>query len=57
VGAPPEFELLETMRWRPGEGIALLDLHLERLAASAEYFGFQTKDKAKNTTEEEGEKL
>ena len=39
-GAPPEFELLETMRWRPGCGIALLDLHLERLVASADYFGF-----------------
>ncbi|KAB2968831.1 MAG: aminodeoxychorismate synthase, component I [Thermoanaerobaculia bacterium] len=52
-GAPPEFELLETMRWRAGHGepgaggepgargVALLDLHLERLAASAEYFGFE----------------
>jgi para-aminobenzoate synthetase/4-amino-4-deoxychorismate lyase len=54
-GAPPEFELLETMRWRAGgrergaggepgarggRGVELLDLHLERLAASAEYFGF-----------------
>jgi len=53
AGAPPEFELLETMRWRArgGErsadgrpaasGVELLDLHLERLAASAEYFGFE----------------
>jgi para-aminobenzoate synthetase/4-amino-4-deoxychorismate lyase len=40
AGPPPEFELLETMRWRPGCGIALLDLHLERLEASARYFGF-----------------
>ncbi len=36
----PEFSLLETLRWDPGEGYALLDRHLERLAASAAYFGF-----------------
>jgi para-aminobenzoate synthetase/4-amino-4-deoxychorismate lyase len=40
-GAPAEFELLETMRFRPGCGIALLDLHLERLADSADFFGFE----------------
>ncbi len=40
-GAPPEFELLETMRWLPERGIELLDLHLERLAGSCEYFGFE----------------
>jgi para-aminobenzoate synthetase/4-amino-4-deoxychorismate lyase len=40
-GAPGDFELIETMRWRPGCGIALLDLHLERLADSADYFGFE----------------
>jgi len=39
-GAPPAFALVETMRWRPGSGIELLNLHLERLAASAEFFGF-----------------
>ena len=39
-GAPPEFELVETMRWRPGCGIALLDLHLQRLVSSANFFGF-----------------
>jgi len=39
-GAPPPFELFETMRWRPERGIPLLDLHLERLAASATFFGF-----------------
>jgi len=41
-GPPPEFELLETMRFRPGEGIARLALHLERMAASAEFFRFGT---------------
>jgi para-aminobenzoate synthetase/4-amino-4-deoxychorismate lyase len=40
------------MRWRPGEGIALLDLHLERLAASAEYFGFQAKAEDKDKDED-----
>ncbi len=40
---PERFELLETVRWEPGDmggGFALLDEHLERLAGSAEYFGF-----------------
>ena len=36
---PRPFDLLETMRWAPGEGIFLLDRHLSRLRASAEYFG------------------
>jgi para-aminobenzoate synthetase/4-amino-4-deoxychorismate lyase len=40
-GAPPDFELLETMRWHPGRGIELLALHLERLGVSSEYFGFE----------------
>jgi para-aminobenzoate synthetase/4-amino-4-deoxychorismate lyase len=35
---PPAFELLETLLWSPGEGYALLDRHLQRLQASAEYF-------------------
>ena len=34
----PEFDLLETLLWTPEEGYAFLDEHLERLAASAEYF-------------------
>ena len=36
----PPFALFETMLWRPRCGIALLPLHLARLEASAEYFGF-----------------
>ena len=36
----PEFSLLETMRWDRGEGVFLLEEHLERLAGSASYFGF-----------------
>jgi para-aminobenzoate synthetase / 4-amino-4-deoxychorismate lyase len=37
---PVAFELLETTRWRPGEGFLLLERHLGRLRDSAEYFGF-----------------
>ena len=37
---PSEFELLETMLWRPEEGFVLLDRHIERLRQSAEYFDF-----------------
>lgn len=36
----PEFQLIETMLWRPGQGYWLLNEHLERLAASAVYFSF-----------------
>lgn len=39
-GPGPDFELIETMRWREGCGVELLDLHVERLAGSAGYFGF-----------------
>jgi para-aminobenzoate synthetase / 4-amino-4-deoxychorismate lyase len=44
----PEFDLLETIRWSPAEGYALLPYHLERLAQSADYFGF-TVDAARVT--------
>lgn len=33
------FSLLETLRWTPNEGCILLERHLDRLEASAEYFG------------------
>jgi len=36
----PQFSLLETMRWSPGDGIARRRDHVGRLRASAEYFGF-----------------
>jgi branched-subunit amino acid aminotransferase/4-amino-4-deoxychorismate lyase len=39
-GAGPDFELIETMRWREGSAVELLDFHLERIAGSAGYFGF-----------------
>ena len=34
------FDLLETLRWSPGEGYFLRDLHLDRMLASARYFDF-----------------
>jgi para-aminobenzoate synthetase/4-amino-4-deoxychorismate lyase len=34
------FDLIETMRFTPEEGIALLELHLERIKASAAELGF-----------------
>jgi para-aminobenzoate synthetase / 4-amino-4-deoxychorismate lyase len=37
---PEDFQLLETMAYRPQEGIANREGHLRRLAASADYFGF-----------------
>ncbi len=36
----PEFSLLETLLWTPGEGYFLLAHHLRRLFASALYFDF-----------------
>ena len=35
-----EFCLLETMLWTPEQGVVLLDYHLNRMADSAAYFGF-----------------
>ena len=43
--APP-FGLFETMLWRPRCGVALLEKHLARLAASANYFGFDHDEQA-----------
>jgi para-aminobenzoate synthetase / 4-amino-4-deoxychorismate lyase len=34
----PDFQLIETMLWRPKGGIWLLELHLDRLRKSAAYF-------------------
>jgi para-aminobenzoate synthetase/4-amino-4-deoxychorismate lyase len=34
------FRLIETLRWTRAEGYYLLDLHLDRLEASAAHFGF-----------------
>lgn len=35
------FDLVETMRFEPAHGIARLELHLERMKASAQTFGFE----------------
>lgn len=37
----PGFELLETMRFEPGEGVRHLDRHVARVLASADHFGFE----------------
>jgi para-aminobenzoate synthetase/4-amino-4-deoxychorismate lyase len=39
--SPRPFELLETLRWTPGEGFVLLPEHRRRLRESAAYFGFR----------------
>jgi len=38
--ASPRFDLFETMRFEPDEGIVRLDEHIARLGASAKAFGF-----------------
>ena len=37
---PQDTRLIETMGWRPGEGVRYLGLHLARMARSAEALGF-----------------
>lgn len=39
----PEFSLIETLLWTPDQGYWLLNLHLDRLMDSAEYFEFKAK--------------
>ncbi len=41
TAARPRFELFEALRHDPGEGFRHLPEHLERLEASARYFGFR----------------
>jgi len=41
TGLDPGFELFETMRWTPGQGVRHLDRHLARLAHSARVLGFE----------------
>lgn len=50
----PSFALFETMLWRPRCGVALLEKHLARLAASAAYFGFDCDERAWRTVVEGG---
>jgi para-aminobenzoate synthetase/4-amino-4-deoxychorismate lyase len=40
-GAMAEFQLIETLRWTSEDGYFLLDRHLARLRASADFFGFR----------------
>ncbi len=46
TGIEAGFELIETMLWRHAEGVALLDLHMQRLAESARCFGFRFEEAA-----------
>ena len=39
LGERPDFDLLETVMWTPEAGVYLLERHVERLIASAEFFG------------------
>lgn len=38
LSPPPDFKLLETLRWNRHSGWILLEQHMERLQASADYF-------------------
>jgi para-aminobenzoate synthetase/4-amino-4-deoxychorismate lyase len=38
---PEDFHLIETMRHEAGRGVVSLNAHLDRVGASAEYFGFR----------------
>ncbi|TYC67996.1 aminodeoxychorismate synthase component I [Stappia sp. BW2] len=37
----PGFDLIETLAYQPGDGYLLLERHMQRLQASAAYFGFR----------------
>ena len=39
-GNTADFELIETMRWQPGQGFLRFDRHLARLYGSAAELGF-----------------
>ena len=39
--ARSDFRLLETMAWTPDGGVALRSRHVDRMAASADHFGFE----------------
>jgi para-aminobenzoate synthetase/4-amino-4-deoxychorismate lyase len=45
------FGLIETLRWDPIDGFVRLQRHLERLCASAAYFGFASLDEALLTSQ------
>lgn len=50
----PDFQLIETILWQRGSGFWLLDLHLNRLDKSAQYFDYPVDIEAiKNTLDQE----
>jgi para-aminobenzoate synthetase/4-amino-4-deoxychorismate lyase len=50
----PAFELLETMRFEPGDGVRHLDRHVTRLLASADYFRFDVDERVVREAVEKG---
>jgi para-aminobenzoate synthetase/4-amino-4-deoxychorismate lyase len=50
----PAFELLETMRFEPVEGVHHLDRHVARLLGSAHHFGFDVDERAIREAVEKG---
>ncbi|HJV75846.1 MAG TPA: aminodeoxychorismate synthase component I [Noviherbaspirillum sp.] len=46
TGLPQEFELFETMHATRNAGVRHFDLHMQRLCASASYFGFPCNEQA-----------
>jgi para-aminobenzoate synthetase/4-amino-4-deoxychorismate lyase len=50
----PGFELLETMRFEPADGVRHLGRHVTRLLASADHFGFDVDERTVRETVEKG---
>jgi para-aminobenzoate synthetase/4-amino-4-deoxychorismate lyase len=50
----PGFELLETMRFEPGDGVRHLDRHVARVLASADHFGFDAEERTVREAVEKG---
>jgi para-aminobenzoate synthetase/4-amino-4-deoxychorismate lyase len=58
VHPAPEFQLLETVLWQPDKGCWLLESHIARLEAAADYFKFGfNKDKLIGILEQTGKAL
>ncbi len=55
---PKTFELIETLMWEQGSGYVLLPGHLDRLKASARYFGFTCDvDRVRGALEAQGREI
>ena len=49
---PGAIELIETLRWEPGNGFLRLDHHLRRLTRSADALGFKEPEKAEKSLQD-----